>query len=108
MGVILIFFGQIGTFIQLQVSYKYGWYEKYSWALVLASVPLGWLYLKSVHYFISGFGGEIFPSRILGFSIGIMVFILMSYLIFNEPITYKNGICVLLSFLIIFIQIYYK
>lgn len=108
MGVILIFFGQIGTFIQLQVSYKYGWYEKYSWALVLASVPLGWLYLKSVHYFISGFGGEIWPSRLVGFGIGVMVFTAMSVIIFHEPLNLKNGICLGLGFVIVLIQILVK
>jgi hypothetical protein len=108
LGVIYVLIGQIGTFLQLQASYKFGWYEKHPWLVILASLPLGWMYIKSVHLFIKGFGGEIFPSRIIGFSIGIIVFVSMSYLLFNESITLKNGICILLSFMIILIQIFFR
>ena len=52
LGILFGLLGQVGTFMQLQGSYKYGWYEKYQWAVILASVPLGWLYIKSVNYFI--------------------------------------------------------
>lgn len=108
LGIIFGLMGQVGTFMQLQGSYKYGWYEKYQWAVILASVPLGWLYIKSVNYFIKGFGGQIWPSRLLGFSVGIIVFTLMSHYLFKEPLNVKNGICLLLGFSILMIQLFYK
>lgn len=58
LGILFGIIGQIGTFCQLQVSYKYGWYEKHPW-LVILSVPLGWVYILSVNNFIQGFGGQI-------------------------------------------------
>ena len=100
--------GQVGTFMQLQGSFKYGWYEKYKWVVILASVPLGWLYIKSVNYFIEGFEGQIWPSRLLGFSVGIIVFTLMSHYLFKEPLNLKNGICLLLGFTILMIQLFVK
>jgi hypothetical protein len=108
LGIIFGLMGQIGTFMQLQGSYKYGWYQKYQWAVILASVPLGWLYIKSVNYFIEGFGGQIWPSRLLGFSVGIIVFTLMSHYLFREPLDLKNGICLLLGFSILMIQLFVK
>jgi hypothetical protein len=108
LGIIFGLMGQIGTFMQLQGSYKYGWYQKYQWAVILASVPLGWLYIKSVNYFIEGFGGQIWPSRLLGFSVGIIVFTLMSHYLFREPLDLKNGICLLLGFTILMIQLFVK
>ncbi len=42
LGILFGVIGQVGTFLQLQGSYKYGWYEKYQWLVILASVPLGW------------------------------------------------------------------
>jgi multidrug transporter EmrE-like cation transporter len=108
LGIIFGLMGQVGTFMQLQGSFKYGWYEKYKWVVILASVPLGWLYIKSVNYFIEGFGGQIWPSRLLGFSVGIIVFTLMSHYLFKEPLNLKNGICLLLGFTILMIQLFYK
>lgn len=108
LGILFGIIGQIGTFCQLQVSYKYGWYEKHPWLVILASVPLGWVYILSVNNFIQGFGGQIWPSRLLGFSVGIIVFTLMSHYIFREPLDIKNGICLLLGFSILMIQLFVK
>ena len=54
-GILFGMLGQIGTFFQLQVSYKMGWYKEHPWLVVLASVPLGWVYILSVRNFIDGF-----------------------------------------------------
>ena len=107
-GIIFGILGQIGTFLQLQGSYKYGWYENYKWIIILASVPLGWLYIQSVNSFIAGFGGQIWPSRLLGFGIGVIIFTLMSHYLFKEPLNIKNGICLVLGFTIVAIQLLIK
>ncbi len=57
---------QVLTFLQLQGSIKYGWYEKYPIIIILASIPSGWLFLKSVQHFVLAFNGEIWPSRLIG------------------------------------------
>ena len=108
LGILFGALGQIGTFTQLQVSYKFGWYEKYPWTIILASVPLGWLYIQSVNSFIQGFGGQIWPSRLVGFGIGVIVFTIMSHMIFKEPLNFKNGLCLGLGFTIVLIQLFFK
>ena len=107
-GILFGILGQIGTFLQLQGAYKYGWYEKYQWVVILASLPLGWLYIQSVNSFIEGFGGQIWPSRLLGFGIGVIIFTLMSHFLFKEPLSLKNGLCLGLGFVIVFIQLFVK
>lgn len=107
-GILFGIIGQVGTFFQLQVSYKMGWYEKYPWIVVLASVPLGWLYIMSVRNFITGFNGQIYPSRLLGFSIGIVIFVFLSYFLFNEALNLKNILSILLAFVIVLVQLFIK
>jgi hypothetical protein len=107
LGVLFGILGQIGTFLQLQGSYKYGWYEKYPWLVIFASVPLGWLYIKSVNNLIAGAQGQIYISRLLGFSIGIIIFTVMSIVLFNEPPSIKTLFCILLAFLIVAIQLFF-
>ena len=108
LGIIFGALGQLGTFMQLQGSYKYGWYEKYYWIVIFASVPLGWLYIKSVNYFIEGFGGQIWPSRLVGFGVGVVIFTIMSICLFKEPLDMKNGLCLFLGFCIILVQLLIK
>lgn len=107
-GILFGILGQIGTFLQLQGSYKYGWYEKYQSLVILASLPLGWVYIQSVNSFIAGFGGQIWPSRLLGFGIGVIIFTLMSHYLFKEPLSLKNGLCLALGFIIVGIQLFVK
>jgi hypothetical protein len=107
-GILFGALGQIGTFLQLQGSYKYGWHEKYQWLVILASLPLGWVYIQSVNSFIAGFGGQIWPSRLLGFGIGVIIFTLMSHFLFKEPLSLKNGLCLSLGFIIVGIQLFVK
>ena len=108
LGILFGILGQIGTFMQLQVSYKFGWYRDYPWVVILASVPLGWLYIQSVNSFIEGFGGQIWPSRLIGFGVGVCIFTIMSILIFKEPLNLKNSICLFLGFTIVMVQLFVK
>lgn len=108
LGILFGLMGQVGTFMQLQGSYKYGWYDKYYWIVILSSVPLGWLYIKSVNYFIEAFDGQIWPSRLIGFGVGVIVFTLMSIYLFKEPLNLKNGICLGLGFIIVLVQLFVK
>lgn len=107
-GVLWGIIGQVLSFIQLQGGIKWGWNQKYDWALMLLGLPISWAFMKSVNHFINAFNGEIYPSRILGFAVGISVFGIMGWVLFKEGITPKTAICLLLSLIIILIQILWK
>jgi hypothetical protein len=107
-AILIIIFAQMGSFVQFQMSYKYGWYDKYPWLFILASLPLGWLYLKATYLFISGFEGQIWPARLIGFALGALVFTILSICIFREPFTLKTGLCLGLGILIVMIQLFVK
>lgn len=76
--------------------------------LLALSIPISWLYIQSVKYCVIYFEGEIFPSRFIGFSIGMIVFTSMALILFKEPITLKTFICMVLSFGIFAIQVIIK
>ena len=107
-GILFGLIGQIGSFMQLQGGIKYGWYPKYLWLSMLVAIPLSWFYLKSVQHFVKAFEGEIWPSRLLGFSLGIITFTLMSSILFKEPFTAKTIVSVLLGFTIVAIQVLWR
>ena len=107
-GILYGLVGQILSFMQLQGSIKYGWTEKYFWIILLVGVPNTWFYMQSVNHFISAFDGSIWESRILGFSIGVIVFATMGWLLFNETMTMKTGVSLILGLCIMLIQIFWK
>ena len=100
--------GQIFSFMQLQGSVKYGWFAKYPIIILLSSVPAAWFYIKSVEHLVTAFDGQLWPSRLIGFGIGIIVFVSLSIMLFKEPITAKTLVCLGLAASILGVQIFWK
>jgi hypothetical protein len=78
------------------------------WVILLASIPISYLYIVAVRMYVEGFSGQIWPSRLIGFALGIIVFTAMSIGLFREHMTLKTAVCLSLSFLIVLIQLFWK
>ncbi len=107
-GMILGAMAQTLTFLQLQGQYKYEWVKSNFLWMTLLGIPISLLYMYSVKYMVAAYDGQLWPSRLIGYGIGVTVFILMSKLWFNEPVTLKTLICLILSIAIILIQLFWK
>jgi hypothetical protein len=108
LGIVYGFLAQVITFLQLQGNIKWNWYQRFPILVLATAIPISWLFIKSVESFVGYFNGEIWPSRLIGFAIGVIVFALMSYFLFKEPITTKTFICLMLACCILGVQIFWK
>jgi len=108
-GIVFGFIAQIITFLQLQGQFKYDWIKNNLVVLTILTSPIiSFLFIYSVRGFVLWAGGEIWPSRLLGFAIGIIVFTLGSTLLFGEHISLKTLICLLLAVGILSVQLLMK
>lgn len=107
-GFIFGLIAQIITFLQLQGQMKYEWFRNNMWFGVLMGLPISYLFMMSVKHFVMAYDGQIWPSRLIGFGIGVVVFTIMSYYLFKEPLSAKTLTCLGLGTLIILIQIFWK
>jgi len=107
-GIIYGLIAQAMTFLQLQGNIRYGWFEKYPILLLAGSIPISYCYIRSVEHIVAAYGGEIWPSRLIGFGIGVIVFSLMSWLLFGETFTLKTIICLILAAAIVAIQVLWR
>jgi len=99
---------QILTFVQLQGQFRWEWFRQHPILVSFMGVPISLLYLGSVKYLVEHFEGQLWPSRLIGFSIGAMVFSYMAHSWFQEPFTLKTGICLFLAFCILMVQMFWK
>ena len=99
---------QILTFLQLQGQLKFDLLKNNTWFTVLLGIPISFMFMKSVRCMVAAYNGQIWPSRLIGFSLSVTVFTAMSYLLFKEPLTAKTGVCLFLGLLIILVQIFWK
>lgn len=105
-GILYSLVAQILTFIQIQGYVKYQTFKDHTWLVLLCGIPLSWLYMQSTKYLVAAGEGEIWPSRLIGFGVGIIVFTSMAYFLFGEPITMKTAISLLLAITIVCIQVF--
>jgi multidrug transporter EmrE-like cation transporter len=107
-GLLWGLFAQVVTFLQLQGQIKYDLLKNNTWFLVLMGIPISYMFMQSVKNFVLAFDGQIWPSRLLGFGLGVIVFSVMSAFLFKEPFTMKTISCLFLGLCIILIQLFWK
>jgi hypothetical protein len=108
LGILFGIIAQILVFFQIQGSLKYQLLQDYKWIVLLSGIPITWLFIESVRNIYIWSDGQLWPGRLIGFSIGIVVFTAMSILLFGEGINAKTSICLILSIAILLIQIFWK
>ena len=107
-GILLGLIAQILTFFQLQGQMKIEWFKNNLWLTLLMGIPISYLFMMSVKNMVLAYDGQIWPSRLIGFGIGVVVFTAMSHWLFKEPLTLKTLTCLGLGVCIILIQIFWK
>jgi hypothetical protein len=75
---------------------------------VLLGIPISALFMFSVRFMVEHFDGQLWPSRLIGFAVGTIVFATLSIILFGEPITHKTGVCLFLALCILLIQLLVK
>jgi len=106
-GAILTLFAQGGAWAQHNLQFKYENLGPTWWGWYVLSIPLTWLFLTATKYTVEGFNGEIWSNRFIGFSIGILVYTVLTSLVFNQHITWKIGTQLILALGILLIQAFW-
>ena len=107
-GFIFGLIAQVLTFFQLQGQMKIEWFKNNTLLVACMGIPISLLFMYSVRNFVGAYDGQIWPSRLIGFGIGVVVFTVMSHYLFNEPLTPKTLTFLSLGVVIILIQIFWK
>jgi len=107
-GFIFGLLAQVFTFLQLQGQLKLDWFKNNTFLVACMGIPISLLFMYSVRNFVAAYDGAIWPSRLIGFGIGVIVFTIMSHYMFKEPLTPKTLTCLSLGVGIILIQILWK
>ena len=74
----------------------------------LLGLPIGYLVILASRQMIILWDGKTWPNRLIGFSLGVVIFTLMSQIMLKEQFSLKTGICLFLCAIILTIQILWK
>ena len=95
------------SFIQFQGQLAWKFPKEHPFIMSLLGIPISYFLIQTVKIFNDHFEAN-WPGRLIGFGVGIIVFTVMSWIVFNELPTPKTWICLGLALIIVGVQIFWK
>lgn len=108
-GLLLFLLGQTLAWYQTNGQFISTWIKDHPILVAaIGGIPVGYSYILGTTYLVQAFDGAVWPSRLLGFSMGITAFTILTLVHLGESITLKTGIVLALALLIILIQVFWR
>jgi|TARA_R110000803_G_scaffold141907_1_gene208283 hypothetical protein len=104
----LLFLAQTLVWFQMYAPLKVEWFKDKLWITYVTAIPVTYLFVTGARYCVEYFGGTLWASRLLSFTLGIVSFTILTTIFNQEPINLKTGICITLSLIIVLIQVLWK
>ena len=107
-GILFFIIAHIGVFVQLNGQFKWDWFKNNEWVIAACGFILSFFYIWGTKYTVQGVEGLLWPSRFIGFGIGMVIYALGVSYYFGEGITTKTAISLGLCLILICIQVFWK
>lgn len=107
-GIGLYIISQTLVWFQSNGQFLWPFFKKNTWLIALLGSGVGYMFIVGTKYIAEHYDGQIWPGRFIGFSIGMVTYAIFTYYFMGEGMNLKTTICLMLSFCIILIQIFWK
>lgn len=107
-GTFLFLLGQTLVWYQINGQFISTWIKERPIIMSLLGVPISYIYIYATQYTVIAFNGNLWPQRLIGFSMGMVAFAVLTYLHLNETINIKTAVTLILAAAILGIQILWK
>ena len=107
-GTLLFLLGQTLVWYQINGQFISTWMKEHPLAVSFLGVPISFVYIYATQYLVEAFNGDMWPQRLIGFSMGMIAFAFLTWLHLYQGITLKTGITLILAIAIVLIQILWK
>ena len=101
----LVFLGHILIWLQSSGQLLWKTFRENPLLISLFGVPFSLMFMQATKIGYGIFNENLWPVRIMGFTIGTIVFSFMTYVFLGEAINLKTGICLVLCIIIILVQV---
>lgn len=107
-GILFFILAQTTVWFQIQSQFIWKFAKDNPLIISFLGVPISYLFLLATKYTVEGSGGLMWPSRFIGFGLGIIIYTLLVNYFFKEGLNPKTLVSLGLSIIIILIQILWK
>ncbi len=108
-GVILTLIGQILIWFQTNGQFVWDWFRKNPVILAVSfGSVISYIFILGTKYLALHFDGLLWPVRLIGFGLGMLVFSTFTWYFMGETINAKTIISLILAFTLVCIQVFWK
>jgi len=94
-GSFLFLLGQILVWYQINGQFLSEWIKERPWLMSLCGIPISYCYIWATHHLVLAFDGQLWPQRLIGFSLRMAAFAFLPESHFNEALTSKSAVTLL-------------
>ena len=106
---LLFLAGQVLIWFQTNGQFLSKWAKDHPWIMsIVGGTLISYMFINATALIATHYGGQLWPGRFIGFSMGITSFAFLTWWLMGEGINMKTTICVILAFAIICIQLFWK
>ena len=107
-GMLLFLLGQCLVFWQINGQFIWEWAKSHPLTMSLLGIPISYVYIYATKDLVNAFNGDLWPQRLIGFSMGMIAFAFLTWIHFQQAITLKTAVTLALATAIVVIQIIWK
>lgn len=108
LGFIYFVIGQILIWFQSHLQFFSSWSKDNPLLIAVPGILVSYVSILATKNLAEAYNGLVWPSRLIGFGIGIILFSVLTWVLLGEKIEIKSAICVILAFCILLIQLFWK
>jgi hypothetical protein len=107
-GTLLFLLGQTLVWYQINGQFLSEWVKQRPFLMSCLGIPISYVYIYATQYTTEAFDGDLWPQRLIGFSMGMIAFAFLTWIHLNQGITMKTAVTLALATAIVVIQIIWK
>jgi len=108
LGIFYFIIGQVLIWFQSHLQFFNNWSKENPLLIAVPGVIVSYVSILATKNIAEAYDGLVWPSRLIGFGVGIILFSFLTWILLGEKIEMKSLVCVILAFCILLIQLFWK
>jgi len=108
LGILIMTAVNIAVWYQVNLQFVNPWFKQYPIIISLFGFPISYAIIKGTNHLVDGLDGMLWGSRLITFSIGIVIFAALTYIHMGQGLNIKTIVSVMLALILVAIQVFWK
>ena len=106
--IILFVITHIIIWFQVNGQFVWPWAKDHPWTMAVLGLPISYVLIIATKYVVAGFDGLLWPGRLLGFGLGMIIMAILTWYILGEGISTKTLVSLTLAVTLVMLQVLWK